>query len=415
MSRIETKIIIAVTERLSSAKDSEEKLELIEELSENLYQRYQELTASGLSEEEALNQAMDYLGDVDELLAWLEQPHEEPGQNAGSGFDWDDFSQSIGEAVNKAVNAAVDLGNQGIAAAKDFSQQIRERYPDGILHFTVSGRSQPVDCTSIDPERVRALDVRLQNGDVNLHFSEDPESPIIISGDTEKIQTALREDGVLSLCQGNTASSFFLFNRGIGSSDIDICLPRKKWDSIGITTTNGDISLADGLECDLLTVGATNGDLDCGASRCGRMVLHLVTGDITCREAAGDLCASTKSGDIEVSGRLNQCALASASGDARFQGSCRELKCSSTSGDVDVQLLSLPQNAELKAISGDCTLRLPAGEGFQVHYHTVSGSFRSALPLNGCQTSKSGDGVYLEGGDSTISLSSISGDLEICL
>ena len=39
MERIRTRIIIAVAELLSSAKDSNAKTELIEELSENLYQR----------------------------------------------------------------------------------------------------------------------------------------------------------------------------------------------------------------------------------------------------------------------------------------------------------------------------------------------------------------------------------------
>ena len=52
MERIRTRIIIAVAERLSGAKDSNAKTELIEELSENLYQRYLDLTASGVSEEE---------------------------------------------------------------------------------------------------------------------------------------------------------------------------------------------------------------------------------------------------------------------------------------------------------------------------------------------------------------------------
>ena len=44
MNRIETKIIIMITNRLASAKDSDAKTEIIEELSENLYQRYLELT-----------------------------------------------------------------------------------------------------------------------------------------------------------------------------------------------------------------------------------------------------------------------------------------------------------------------------------------------------------------------------------
>ena len=51
MNRIETRIIMMVTNRLSAAKDSEEKTELIEELSENLYQRYTDLTAADVSGE----------------------------------------------------------------------------------------------------------------------------------------------------------------------------------------------------------------------------------------------------------------------------------------------------------------------------------------------------------------------------
>ena len=72
MERIKTRIIIAVAERLSDAKDSNAKTELIEELSENLYQRYMDLAASGLSEEEAYTRAMEDLGDVGELLDYLD-------------------------------------------------------------------------------------------------------------------------------------------------------------------------------------------------------------------------------------------------------------------------------------------------------------------------------------------------------
>lgn len=51
MERIRTRFIIAVTERLASAADSTAKVELIEELSDNLYQRFQELLGSGVPEE----------------------------------------------------------------------------------------------------------------------------------------------------------------------------------------------------------------------------------------------------------------------------------------------------------------------------------------------------------------------------
>ncbi|MBP3701593.1 MAG: hypothetical protein J6I64_06870, partial [Lachnospiraceae bacterium] len=87
MNRIETKIIVMVTNKLAVAKDCEAKTELIEELSENLYQRYLDLTVAGVPEQEALQQAMDSLGDVRELLEYLAYLSEDEG-GAGAEEMW---------------------------------------------------------------------------------------------------------------------------------------------------------------------------------------------------------------------------------------------------------------------------------------------------------------------------------------
>ena len=71
MDRIKTKLIIAVTNRLSAAADSDARTDLIEELSENLYQRYLDLAASGMEESAAYTKALEELGDVEELLEYL--------------------------------------------------------------------------------------------------------------------------------------------------------------------------------------------------------------------------------------------------------------------------------------------------------------------------------------------------------
>ena len=60
-----------VAQRLSAAPDSPAKAELIEELVENLYCRYADLTASGVEPEEAKARAVDALGDTDELVEYL--------------------------------------------------------------------------------------------------------------------------------------------------------------------------------------------------------------------------------------------------------------------------------------------------------------------------------------------------------
>ena len=69
MDRMKTRFIIAVTTRLAAAEDSNAKTDLIEELSDNLYQRYLDLTASGMAEEDAYTKSLDDLGELDELLA----------------------------------------------------------------------------------------------------------------------------------------------------------------------------------------------------------------------------------------------------------------------------------------------------------------------------------------------------------
>ena len=61
----------SVAARLSAAPQSADKEELIEELSDNLYHRFLDMTNAGMDEETAFQRAMEDLGDVDELLAYL--------------------------------------------------------------------------------------------------------------------------------------------------------------------------------------------------------------------------------------------------------------------------------------------------------------------------------------------------------
>ena len=72
MENMRTRFIIAVTGRLSAAADSTAKVELIEELSENLYSRWQDLVNQGMDGNQAYDKAMEDLGSVEELLAYLD-------------------------------------------------------------------------------------------------------------------------------------------------------------------------------------------------------------------------------------------------------------------------------------------------------------------------------------------------------
>ena len=71
MDDVKLRLNGTVAGKLSAAPASAAKDELIEELSDNLYRRFLDMTGAGVPEDEAFRRALDDLGDVDELLAYL--------------------------------------------------------------------------------------------------------------------------------------------------------------------------------------------------------------------------------------------------------------------------------------------------------------------------------------------------------
>ena len=60
-----------VAKRLAAAPESTAKVELIDELSANLFSRYTDLIAGGISSEEARDRAVDALGDTDDIAIYM--------------------------------------------------------------------------------------------------------------------------------------------------------------------------------------------------------------------------------------------------------------------------------------------------------------------------------------------------------
>ena len=149
MDIMRTRFVIAVTNRLSAAADSDAKVELIEELSENLYSRWQDLVAGGMSETEAYSKAMEDLGNVDELLAYLDSlgPDEAlPGQeNAGKDFA-SDLVKGVEDVVRETVNQTKDAMDQAKAIIRDVEQKLKVKYPDGFkgkVYVRFDGDEEP--------------------------------------------------------------------------------------------------------------------------------------------------------------------------------------------------------------------------------------------------------------------------------
>lgn len=428
-----TRFIIAVTQRLSAAPESEAKVELIEELSENLYSRYQDMAAAGMPEEEAYEKALGELGDVDELLAYLNGLGPEgrvPPQDRETKEFVNGFLSELGSFVQTAVGQARDAMDDAAAIVQDAAHQVHihmggvsgpsdERNfqvdvdPDGSYTCSFGENMSWEDgCSSVG---LRMVDVSLIDGDVTVRFDADPAAPVRLEGETEGLQVQHRGD-VLHIRQGKTASSSFFFGRMLRSTDIELILPRRRWEELRLSTASGDVTIDACAECARLNVNTASGDVDIGPGlRADVLNVRTASGDVDISEAeCGQAVFKSASGDISADGiRAGSAQAESMSGDVELTGGFRAVQCSSASGDVELCSDVLPEQLKASSTSGDCEVALPDGAGFKVQFRAMSGELHSDFPLTGPIGKHSGEAVYLDGGDRVFRVSSISGDVAL--
>lgn len=476
MERMKTKFIIAVTDRLASAAESGAKVELIEELSDNLYSRWEDLVSGGMDEEEAYRQALEELGDVDELLAYLAGLGPDgslPKQESSFRDFTSDLLHGVEGIVRETVHQTRDAVDQATVIVRNVTDKIREKYPNGFkgkvyVHF--DGDDQPqvdvqadppqgaedpasqqtvqeqegarskgwsfslgynrdrggffcegsrpsssrrVTGTSFPSQDLRGIDVQLVNGDVTVNLSDDRESDVVLDGDVDQLEVRVSDDGTLSIRQGNTASSSFFFHRGLAAADVELTIPRRPWDSMQISATNGDVEIADGLEVRRLSIKTVSGDAQVGESVCTEFSFKSASGDLEADGTAESVQAESASGDIDLRGSVGALRAATASGDIDFTGPVREVRCSSASGDIQIETEQMPEHLEISSKSGDCEAVMPGGQGFTLQFSTVSGDLDTDFQLVGPVGARSGEAMYLDGGGRTFRISSISGDISL--
>lgn len=463
MDNMRTKFVIAVTGRLSAAADSDAKVELIEELSENLYSRWQDLVAGGMSESEAFDKAMEDLGNVDELLAYLERLGPEEGLPKQETRDFaGELFKGVEDVVRETVNQTKDAVDQARNIIRDVEQKLREKYPDGFKgkvyvrfdgdegagrgtgpteqesggseaegaapeekgwsfsmgynksrggFFCENSRVHKVEGTSLPSHGLQGIDVQI-NGDVDIMLDDNPEADVVLDGDVENLEARVSDDGVLSIRQGSTATSAFFFLRGLASADVRLTLPRRFWDFIQISTPSGDVDVDMGLEVGQLSIKTASGDAEINGLVFQKLIFKSASGDLDAGELSGrEVQAESASGDIQLSGRFESVRADTVSGEIELEGGARELRCSTASGDMDVRMDQVPEAMVMSSKSGDCEITMPDGEGFTLQFSTVSGELDSDFQLVGPIGKRSGEALYLDGGGRSFRVSSVSGDI----
>lgn len=162
--------------------------------------------------------------------------------------------------------------------------------------------------------------------------------------------------------------------------DLEVAHPRLRWDSLFEHRPRWpgrddeavvSIAVPRGTEVEL---GTVSGDgLVSGVQAAA--AVRTVSGTVVVDGVHGAVSARTVSGEIEVREQHGTFTGQSVSGALSVHAvHLPSLSSRSVSGDVSVDLVEVPCELRVRTVSGDVTLRVPGGAGYDVRARSVSGT-----------------------------------------
>ncbi len=443
MEDIKRRFANEIAAKLSAAPESDAKSEMIEELAENLARRYEDMTAGGMGRDEAFAGAMDELGSVDELEAYLNSLEPEGDTREGEDLRDDtdellrtirDIGRTVGDMAKEAagmagdffrsddVRAAVEESKRAAREARDFLKSAAGSAWEGAtvhLHVdddgAVNGRAKNFGRPDNGDEERRVpsqgllrLDVQT-TGDVEVDLDGDPDAAVRVEGNMSRLDVSVTEDGVLKVRPLFTASNQFFAFRGASSQDVSLTIPARRWESVRVSTGSGDVDIAGALEAGRIDVLTSSGDVDCRVKSCEQARFMTASGDVRLEGNAVQVFGETASGDLSLEGPMGQVDISTASGDVELSGSVWKAHVRCMSGDILVESMTLPQEMDLSSKSGDVEARVPDNAPFRVNASSVSGTVALRPFEKWSWSGAAGDAAAAP----QYSLTSISGDVSL--
>jgi hypothetical protein len=139
-----------------------------------------------------------------------------------------------------------------------------------------------------------------------------------------------------------------------------------------------------------------------------------VSGSVVVDGTRGALAAKTVSGDVAVRAHTGPLSLNSVSGEIAASGELTVVAATTVSGRLTLDVSSGTASVTANSVSGDVTLRLPAGKGVRVAGHSVSGR----LVVDSLEYGGNGPGrrnVDISSGDGTchVQVNTVSGNVTV--
>ena len=375
---------------------SEEVQALKDEVMNNCQERYNDMIARGLSEDEAIAAVVDSLKGMEEVISqYPRRKSEEDDFDEDEPDDEDDEDEDEDTEVDHTFDPEsirmirVNLISDDVTVESSFDDRIHVCYDrEDLLNLEVRREGN-------------VLVVERSEGSGNRHIHMD------FNG------KGMKWDSFSDMFKDIRR---MIAGSGIGHTTgrVTISLPRGHALAFEGHTTSGDMELIDVVLTDA-TLESMSGDLMLdtrGADQVqrirvidanhgsrinirmedddenqqvegfsmNRVKLKSSSGDIEVNARCEELSVETMSGDVDITSSSERARISTVSGDLNARGSWREVQVKTISGDAELTVWDdRLESVTSQTTSGDLTIRLPESLRGQarVDLHTVSGDCRN--------------------------------------
>lgn len=347
---------------------NEETALIREEVMNNCQERYTDLIANGMPEDDAIGAVIESLKGMEDVLAPYKNRRTAGSQTMNDEICSGDIEMSF--PAEEISRIELTLANEDVLVeasadafyhvkwSADACPNVQVQAESGVLKITRS----PLE--GKEKHRKEKYQVHMEksaNGGQHIYVNDEDRGEV-------KFDFSFDSFSDLMNSVGNTLSSIFgkngVLSRSLsfGDGTVTVQIPHQAMPSVRLNTASGDLNIQRVLLADL-TVATASGDISAEMTE----DQHLAKAELR-----------TTSGDVQVNLFADMAHFGSTSGDVEVEGRIRELKVSTVSGDIDVRADVV--NLTFKAISGDVDLVFDSDELRSVDGSTISGDIDIDLP-----------------------------------
>ncbi len=252
-----------------------------------------------------------------------------------------------------------------------------------VLYFTTdifSWKRNPhtVYETTLDGSTVANLEVKWRAG--RVHITPSADNTVFIKQtsayDVEPLEVS--QQGNSLRLEERKSYGFFFFGFGTLSSELELRLPQKQYDTLLLQITSGKAEMSD-IQAQGITLRMTSGSMDVSSLQAETLDIGTTSGSFAATGCVADtLRLESTSGTVRLS-----------------EGEFAHIEAESTSGTVRIQSLAVPDSFEGNLTSGKMVLTIPENDGFTLGWEKGSGNIRAAgFGLDGYTDSRKGKVTY---------------------